>query len=74
MLKTMFWKYQRPKTRASFIVLDLGLVMEFESELSWGSKAAEEGGVGKWDLGLVKGRESNLCFVNGIWELSEISW
>jgi len=30
--------------------------------------------VGKWDLGLVNGTESNLGFVNGIWKLNEISW
>lgn len=65
----MFWKYQRPKTRASFRVLDLGFGLGFESGVSWGSEVAAEGGEGKWDLGLVKGRESNLGLVNGIWEL-----
>lgn len=67
MLKTMFWKYQKPKTRESFRVLLLLLVLELESGVCWGSEEEEaEGGEGKWDLGL-KGKESNLDLVNGIW-------
>lgn len=43
------------------------LVLELELGVCWGFEEEEvEGGEGKWDLGL-KGKESNLDLVNGIW-------
>ena len=50
MLKTIFWKYQRAKTRASFKLLELGFKGEDVGEDS--EFVEDEFGVGKWDLGL----------------------
>lgn len=66
MLKTMFWKYQSPKTRASFRVLEEGLGSLLEGRDSGDVEDEEEdedeGGMGKRDLGL----EGNLDLVKRV--------
>lgn len=69
----MFWKYQRPKTRASFRVLELGLGVGVDSMGESGEVEAEaeaEGEIGKWDLGL----EGSFHLVKGIGRFVGLDW
>lgn len=54
MLKTMFWKYQKPNTIASWRVLDLdlNLVLGSGTELSAsGLASGSVAALGIWDMG-----------------------